>query len=253
MRIKSSVKKMAGYIASTLMLMGLIGFVESQKDLREVRSVNIMLEHNKDYYFLEEDDILSLITESGARPLEGQKIAALDLKALEDRISSNRYTAKVAVFVDLKGNLVARASQKEPLARFADPVADDWYIDEHGELLPLSEKFAARVILVSGKTAKKWYQDEQYEKEKLALTGFLKHIKQQEFWSAQIAEVEVDEKGELVLYPQIGRQVIEFGDLENADEKLRRLMIFYKRILPSQGWNTYARVNVSFENQIICE
>ena len=63
----------------------------------------------------------------------------------------------------------------------------------------------------------------------------------------------IDRHGDIILYPQVTRQLIEFGKAEHFEEKFRKLRYFYTKILPSKGWNHYARVNVEFEHQIICE
>ena len=46
---------------------------------------------------------------------------------------------------------------------------------------------------------------------------------------------------------------IEFGKAEQIEEKFSKLAIFYQKILPFKGWNTYNRVNLKYFNQIDCE
>ena len=55
------------------------------------------------------------------------------------------------------------------------------------------------------------------------------------------------------MFPQVGGQLIEFGKPENLESKFKKLMIFYKEILPKHGWNAYERVNLEYEGQIIAE
>jgi cell division protein FtsQ len=55
------------------------------------------------------------------------------------------------------------------------------------------------------------------------------------------------------MYPQVGKQYIEFGKAEQIEEKFSKLTIFYQKILPFKGWNTYKRVNLKYFNQIVCE
>ena len=81
----------------------------------------------------------------------------------------------------------------------------------------------------------------------------LKYIENDAFWKAQIAHILIKKDGEIELYPQVTKQVVEFGMPEDFDGKFSKLLTFYKEILPKKGWNTYDRVNLKFENQIICE
>jgi len=48
-------------------------------------------------------------------------------------------------------------------------------------------------------------------------------------------------------------QRVEFGKAENIEEKFKKLMIFYKEILPQRGWTKYERVNLEYEGQVIAE
>lgn len=252
MRIKKSIRYGFTYSMAVLMLIGLIGFVEHKQTLRSISGVSIELDQPNGQYFLEEADLLALITEGGHLDLTGVNMSALDLRHLEEKVESNQYTEDVAAFVDQRGNLTVRSSQKVPMVRFADEKGNDMYMDDQGRLLPLSDKYTARVLILSGDKAYEAINADIQSEDKMKLMSLLEFIYADEFWSAQIAEV-TWEKDEIILYPQVGNQVIEFGDLNKIEEKFRKLMIFYKRILPSQGWNRYARVNLNYENQIVCE
>jgi cell division protein FtsQ len=58
---------------------------------------------------------------------------------------------------------------------------------------------------------------------------------------------------EMVLYLQLGRQVVDFGNLTQWKSKLDRFKVFYKEILPRKGWNAYRKISLRFDKQIICE
>ena len=74
-----------------------------------------------------------------------------------------------------------------------------------------------------------------------------------EFWKAQVAGRKLKNDREFELFPQVTKQRVEFGLPVDIDRKFSKLMTFYKEILPKKGWNSYERVNLKFENQIICE
>jgi cell division protein FtsQ len=73
------------------------------------------------------------------------------------------------------------------------------------------------------------------------------------FWSAQVAQIDINGKGRAVLFPQVGDETIEFGKPEDLETKFRKLKIFYKEILPRVGWNKYDRINVEYEGQVVAE
>lgn len=83
--------------------------------------------------------------------------------------------------------------------------------------------------------------------------GLIDKIREHEFWHAQIAQLDIDNKSRITFFPQVGDEKIEFGKPEDLDVKFKKLMIFYKEILPRIGWNKYNRINLEYEGQIITE
>ncbi|WP_460879634.1 hypothetical protein [Pontibacter rugosus] len=53
--------------------------------------------------------------------------------------------------------------------------------------------------------------------------------------------------------PQLGDHTIEFGKPVKVEDKFKKLAVLYKEVLPTMGWDRYKRVNVEYEDQIICE
>jgi cell division protein FtsQ len=81
----------------------------------------------------------------------------------------------------------------------------------------------------------------------------LEYIRDDRFWSAQVAQLDLAASGKITIYPQVTGQRVEFGRPENIDTKFRKLMVFYREILPQRGWTRYQRVNLEYEGQVIAE
>ncbi len=58
------------------------------------------------------------------------------------------------LFGDLKGNLIVNVELRRPIARIVQSDAPDAYIAEDGVIMPVSEKYTSRVMLLSGSYAK---------------------------------------------------------------------------------------------------
>jgi cell division protein FtsQ len=78
------------------------------------------------------------------------------------------------------------------------------------------------------------------------------YINSDNFWSAQIDQIYVDNDDEIDLIPRLGNNVIHLGTTENFGGKLRNLETFYKKVLPEVGWNKYELINLEFKDQIVC-
>jgi cell division protein FtsQ len=151
--------------------------------------------------------------------------------------------------------LVVRATLRRPIARLIRNDGPDGYIAEDGTVMPVSEKFTTRVVLISGSFVRQQLQTGNLNTstEGKQIMEMLKIIREDEFWRAQLAQLDIDSKARVTILPQVGGQIIQFGTPENLEVKFKKLRIFYKEILPQKGWNTYERVNLEYEGQIIAE
>lgn len=250
MRIKKSAK-----ILILLLLVGItIGLVEKKQDSRVCNQINIQIDNQYGNYFIDENEIRSLITSNGTTYIVGEDFADIPLKKLEQRLETNKYVQQAEVFRDLRGNLTAKVKQSQPIARLLRQDAPAAYISTEGEILPLSEKYTARVILVEGPYTDRMIRNGiQKDEKNQQIFELLQFIDNHEFWKAQIAQLKIDNDGDIIMYPQVGKQYIEFGKAEQIEDKFSKLSIFYQKILPFKGWNAYDRVSLKYLNQIVCE
>ena len=77
-------------------------------------------------------------------------------------------------------------------------------------------------------------------------------MQQNPFWDAQIEQIYICADQTVELVPRVGDHLIYLGELKDYDRKLDRLKEFYQKALNKVGWNKYSRINVEFDNQIIC-
>jgi cell division protein FtsQ len=187
--------------------------------------------------------------------VRGAKTSDVNLKAIEKKIKKDPFIKEAELYTDLKGNLIVGVELRRPVARIIRNDGPDGYIAEDGTVMPVSDKFTARVILISGPYVRKILQQRNLTQtdEGAKLVYLINQIRKDEFWNAQIAQMDIDSKGKITLLPQVGDERIEFGTPDNEEVKLRKLKIFYKEVLPRTGWNKFRRVNLEYEGQIVAE
>lgn len=230
-----------------------IGFAE-RSNLGDIcQDILVEINNQHDNYFVDDQDVIQLITNNGMRIVQGVSFNELNLKAMEVRLQEEYFIGDAEIYKDLKGNLLVTVTLQRPMARIIRNDGPHAYIAEDGNILPVSEKFTARTVLISGEVSELLKDPLWTSEEGTRLYGLLQYIYQDEFLNAQIAEIRVDKDMDIILYPQVTKQYIEFGQPENIEEKFKKLKIFYKEILPSKGWNAYERVNVQYKDQIIAE
>jgi len=254
MKFKFSLKRELKIVAAIIIVGGIIAFTERKQSNISVKDISIKIENLQENHFLDEGDIIDLM-QLNKENLAGTSMDAINLKSIEKKIKRQPFIKNANLYSDLKGNLVVRAELRRPIARIVRNDGPDGYIAEDGTIMPVSEKFTSRVILVSGSYVREMLEQSNMnaKEESRQILDLINKIRAEEFWNAQIAQLDIDNKTRVTLYPQVGDERIEFGKPNDLEIKFRKLMIFYKEILPRTGWNKYNRVNLEYEGQIVTE
>lgn len=254
MKLNFSIRKEAKVVFALLSIFTLIAFSERERVGTVCRDIVVELENVNENHFLDETDVMKLV-ESGGMKIKGIALERVRLKEIEKRIEKDKHILNAELFSDLKGDLLVNVSLRRPIARIVQEDAPDAYIAEDGVVMSVSEKYTSRVILISGTYVKRFLEDEDLNKteEGQQIMKMIEFIRSDDFWRAQIAQMDINSAGKITLYPQITGQRVEFGRAENVEVKFKKLMIFYKEILPQRGWTKYERVNLEYEGQVIAE
>jgi cell division protein FtsQ len=254
MKLKFNLKREIKVGAAIVVVLLFIAFTERRQGAVAIKDISVKLENVNENHFMDEADVAELMQLSSEN-LKGASVEKVNLKSIEKKIKQDPFIHDAELYSDLKGNVVARVELRRPIARIVRNDGPDGYIAEDGTLMPVSDKFTSRVVLISGAYARKLLlQDNVNETEDgKALMELISDIRKDDFWSAQIAQLEIDSKCKITIYPQVGDEQIEFGKPDNREVKFKKLMIYYKEILPRVGWNKYDRVNLEYEGQIVTE
>ncbi len=255
MKNLENVLRVVGVISGCALLVILATSVNNRDMGYRVEDIDVEIENSFENFFVDEEDVLELIMLNEGDSILGDGFNKVQLKEVERRIESHSFVKDAEVYRDLKGHLVVKARQNKPVARLIGPNGNNAYIGDDGDLLPVSPKYTARVPVITGR-----YIDQlaalaniNESEDATAIFNVIDFINKSGFWTMQIGQIDIDNKGYIVMYPQVGDQRLEFGYAENVEKKFKKLEIFFKQIMPTKGWNTYNKVNVEYKDQIICD
>ncbi|MCO4820780.1 MAG: hypothetical protein KC469_01840 [Flavobacteriaceae bacterium] len=165
----------------------------------------------------------------------------LDLNGLENALKSNPMIKTAEVYLTVSGEVQADINQRKPIARVSTNAA--YYIDDLGAYMPLSKNYTARVPLVTGFV----------EKNNLgSIFTIANKIENDDFLKSQIVEIHQNQNLNMVLKTRMADFEIELGDLKHLDKKINNLKAFYQKAKKDKTLNTYSKVNLQFENQVVC-
>ena len=232
------------YVLTTLFIVVTVifSFKNNSSPIKEI----VINSENK---FLDRYRIESLITEK-----MGKDSIIKNADIIEKNILANPFVKEIKLYQDLSNKLIVDLVQYQPIARLVFENKKDFYIDLHGNIFPTSTKFSERVLLI--------HTDDNinYDLKNINSTDYgkkiftmINYIINDTFLSKIISEIDINYDKNIIIYPQVSKQKIIFGYPEQIDVKFDKLMLFYKKVLPAKGWNTYKTVNLKFKNQIICD
>lgn len=257
----SKILNISIWILALLLIVAVLGFVNvANKQLSFDKPV-INIDYDTDNRFIDENDILLHVLskeDTGSLVLNKFNVAALETK-----LANNHSVKDAQVFKSVDGKLIINIKQRRPIVRIFPKNGIGYYIDENGSLMPLSNKYTARLLVVSGEIkepfAKRYSHNYKNLADSLSQKTILDdvykisdYIDNSEFWKAQIEQIHVNKVLEFELIPKVGNHKIVFGGIDNLEGKFEKLMIFYKKGLNKTGWNEYSEINLKYKNQVVC-
>lgn len=196
--------------------------------------------------FVDAGDIEKILKNANVYP-KGMLMKDVDTEKIEETIRGNEFISKVECYKSANGKLCVNVEQRVPVIFVIPEGKDGYFVDAQGKIIP-NRNSATNLVVASGNI------DEKYASKELAEFG--QFLQTDEFWNNQIEQIYVtkDRKGKRVveIVPRVGDQIVYLGTLENYQKKLRKLRTFYDKAVGTVGWKKYARVNLEYDNQIIC-
>jgi cell division protein FtsQ len=257
-------KNIAMVTFSIFTLLAVLGMAENQRKDLKFSELNVHIDVSDGNYFVEELDIESQVFARGYQ--EGKEpILNIDLRSLEHQFDEMPSVKKAEVYATLNGKLRVDIKQRTPIVRVFTKTSS-FYIDKAGYVMPLSEKYTAKVPVVNGDINIDYSVVEgqnfatpnelmkvNYQSRKLHEAFLLaKKFKEVPFWDAQFKQIYFKTDGDIELIPAVGNHVILIDGVTHLDESLTKLMILYKEGLSKTGWNNYRVINLKYKDQIVC-
>lgn len=221
------------------------------KEARSCKGIEINIHGADNNFFVDKKDILDALTVSEKTNPVGKAIGTFNLQKMEQELEKDVWIRSAELFFDNNEMLQVTVNEREPVARVFTTAGSTFYIDEELAMLPLSNKFSARLPMFTGFPSDKKVLSK-------ADSILLKNIKtislaiqKDSFSMAMIDQIDINEMRIFEMVPKIGNQVIIFGDAKNVEAKLDKMKLFYKEVMVKAGWNNYSVIDISYNNQVV--
>lgn len=246
------IKKIIKWTLFVAFLVALFAFsliANQKRNIANVGQLNVEFV-DQNLHFIKDQDIVKILPQidSIGYGITGE----MNLQEIEQKIHKNAYVENCDAFINNREYLTVKVKQKVPLFRVFHENGVSYYVDRMGIKFPISNTFTANVPIASGRIT--------YDVDSLGvqkgqaikdLITFFEFVNNDELYQALVSHVEVKSNGDLFFTPRTGKHAVNIGSTENLEDKMNRLVTFYKEGLNQGRWDKYKEVSVKYENQII--
>lgn len=235
--------------AGVILLMGLI----DKKDMDQAcTSLQVVVEGKET--FIDQADIATIVNKQYGNVV-GKPLREIPLERIERSLMELPYVSKAEVYYEMDGTMRVSVHQRGIVLRVISHSGSDYYVDTEGKKIPTTLKYVPHVLVANGYIREGLGTPLEEVESNIVkdLVKIVEHVETSELWSNQVVQLYVNDKRDIVIVPRVGEQDLIIGDAEHLADKLKRLEIFYRKILPKVGSEAYGAVNVKYGDQIICE
>jgi len=221
--------------------------------------VVINLADSSKHQFVTNNDIMNALRATGIR-VTGQKIRDIPLTKLEERVKAFTELRVAEVYISEDMKLHVYGNQREPVMRVMASYGGDFFIDREGVIMRRHNLYTPNLHILEIDMV---FNSEQmtgtniFESEKTANLAqafeLVNYIRGDSFWNGMIDQLSMSRDGRVTLVPHVGNHTVKMGRVENYEEKLHNLRVFYRQAMPVAGWDRYRVINVEYKGQVVCQ
>jgi cell division protein FtsQ len=242
-----------------LLTLGVAAIIYAEINYRSITCTGLVvkLDSENERPLLGKNDINLMVTNEGADYYLDKPLTDISLKKIESRVKRIPLVKSCEAHYDFSGKIIVSVKEFSPIARIlkftsGESNIRDQYVTKEGKFIGTSDLFTPRTLVVSGPFFQNSRKDLRDERGKTLIPLF-EFINNDDFWRAQIAQLVIAADGGVVMVPTLGKTYIDFGLPMNIESKFKKLALFYKKIIPNKGWNTYSWIHLKYKNQVICD
>ncbi|MGB0422826.1 MAG: cell division protein FtsQ/DivIB [Flavobacteriales bacterium] len=234
----------------------LFGFSRKEQSEASCWKLNVDVEEIEGVYFINDQTVKTRILNLG-QPIIGTPMSEIDVNGIQSDLRAMPSVNNATVYPGIDGVLSIRISQRKPIARIIAKNGVSYYLDEKAQMMPLSEKYTARVPVIVLQRELPFKENKDQSEAALTLLKdmhlLITNIEKDPFWSAQIEHIALLPNGDYELIPRVGIHNILLGSTNKMDRKLKKLKAFYDASINQRNLNQYKRINLKYANQVIGE
>ena len=215
-----------------------------QRSRRELcRAVDVRIVNDDSATFITRNGIMHELHSHNVYP-EGKLVTSISTEDIEHILDKCDYLENVECYVANNNNLVIEARQFMPVMRVYDNGDSTvYYVNRNGKRMAVDGRYHIDVPVVEGDFTGRY--------QPTSLLPMLEYVASHPELDELVSMYSVKDSNNVFIVPSICGHVVNMGNVKDFDSKFKKLMLFYEKVMPHKGWNTYSEISLKWDYQVV--
>lgn len=199
---------------------------------------------------VENSDSTTLVTPQGIKAdLEhqqfkfvGRPMWQINSNELERFLGNSPFLESASVVKGGDGELLICVRQLVPVMRVFDG-NQSYYVNRHGKRMATSANYYADVPVVNGHFTRAYGPER--------LLPMIEYAEHDPTLRTIVDMYNFVNPDNIFMVPVFYGHVVNMGSVEGYQNKFQKLLLFYRKVMPVKGWNTYDTISLKWNHQVV--
>ena len=203
--------------------------------------VKVEIVNNETTNFVTAEGILQSLEKKHIN-LKGMPMWQINSEKVEKALASLPYLESVQIVKAQDGKVIIQVTQLVPVMRVFDGEAS-YYVNADGKKMRAEAAFYCDVPVVTGHFTKAYPPQR--------LIPLITYVQNDSALNSVVQQYIFRDSTNIYMVPCFVGHVVNLGSADNYENKFKKLMLFYKKVLPYKGWMTYDTISVKWSHQVV--
>jgi len=191
--------------------------------------------------FVTPKGILNDLESQGVK-IVGKRMGDIDASEVEEILRQSPYLETADIVKCQDGRVLIRVSQLVPVLRVFDGT-ESYYVNRAGKRMAASTNYHCDVPVVQGHFTR------QYPITRIL--PLVEYIENDSLLHSLVTMYCVRDTNNIIIIPDISGHVVNIGNAQGFENKFAKLKLFYNKVMPVRGWNTFDTISVKWNHQVV--
>lgn len=237
--------KIARYILlivlTALLVAGMLWARGKSRDMA-CRRLDVEVVNDDSTTFVSPEGVTRTLGQAGLSPV-GRPMWQVNCDAMERMLGRSEYIESVQCYKDeALGVVHVRVQQIVPVMRVFDGDVS-YYVNRTGKRMTATDAFRADVPVVEGHFGRGFSPTR--------LLPMIEYVESDSTLRSLVSMYCVADSNDVFIVPSIRGHVVNMGSPDGFKQKFSKLLLFYRKVMPAKGWNTYDTISVKWSHQVV--